>query len=90
LFRSRPCERARWYLVERAIVADNGCPTINDLVTVGAPRTPAPKRGAILYRASRIRVGAIISADKKRREAEAPRHPTAPMRFARPDEAYRR
>ena len=32
------------YLVGHSIVADNGCPSINDLVTVGASQASAPKR----------------------------------------------
>jgi hypothetical protein len=49
------------YLVGRRIVADNGCPSINDLVTVGAGKFL--RRSAI--RGASRNASAIIIADKK-------------------------
>jgi hypothetical protein len=72
------------YLVARRIVADNGCPSINDLVTVGAGKFL--RRSAIRCAARRATLPRSSSLIKKR-EAEAPRHHTAPMPFAQPAKA---
>jgi len=69
------------YLVGHSIVADNGCPSINDLVTVGARKLL--RRSAIGIAAHGATL-ALSSSLIKKREAEAPRHQTAPMHFAQP------